>query len=73
MDRAQAEVFALHMLTFLREQWPALEVAALEVGRDDKDDVLWCKIYRSEDEPTRGGGYLFTVSYLDRTLSEQSG
>lgn|GEM_PF-2308515 len=72
MERAQAELFALHMLTFLRKQWPALEVTSLEVGRDDKDDVLWCKIYRSEDEPTRGGGYLFTVAYLDRTLSQQS-
>ena len=49
-----------------------LEVSSLEVGRDDKDEVLWCKIHRSEDEPTHGGGYLFTVAYLDRTLSQQS-
>jgi len=71
MDRSQAEAFAVQMLNFIRERWPALELAALEVGRDDKNDVLWCKIHRSEDDRTHGGGYLFTVAYLDRVISEQ--
>jgi hypothetical protein len=54
------------MLEFIRTQHPRAEVAALEVGSDDKEDLLWCKVHRSEETPTRGGGYLFTVSYLDR-------
>jgi len=66
MDRAQAELFALHMLKYLRERYPALEVASLEVGREEKQFVLWCKVHRDENEPTHGGGYLFTVAYLDR-------
>ncbi len=66
MDRALAELFARHMLGFIRERWPAQEVSSLEVGRDDRSNVLWCKIHRSDDEPTHGGGYLFTVAYLDR-------
>jgi hypothetical protein len=68
MDRTQAEAYALHMLGFIREQWPALEMAALEVGRDEKNDLLWCKVHRSEEARTHGGGYLFTVAYLDRML-----
>ncbi len=67
MDRAQAEIFALHMLQYLRERYPALEVSSLEVGRDDKQNVFWCKVHRGEDETTHGGGYLFTVAYLERT------
>jgi len=70
MDRAQAELFAMHMLEFIRERWPAQEVASLEVGRDDRTSVLWCKIHRSDDEPTHGGGFLFTVAYLDRKATE---
>jgi hypothetical protein len=70
MDRVQAEKFAVRMLTFIREQWPALEVASLEVGRDDKNEVLWCKVHRTEEDRTHGGGYLFTVPYLDRVLAE---
>jgi hypothetical protein len=66
MDRALAELFARHMLTFIRERWPALEVISLEVGRDDRNNVIWCKIHRSDDEPTHGGGFLFTVAYLER-------
>ncbi len=69
MDRAQSEAFAVHMLIFIRAQWPALEVASLEVGRDDKSDLLWCKLHRSEDDRTHGGGYVFTVPYLDRLLA----
>ena len=72
MDRTQAEAFAVHMLQFIREKWPAAELASLEVGRDDKSDVLWCKIQRTEDDRTHGGGYLFTVAYLDRVIAEQS-
>ena len=71
MDRSQAESFAVHMLEFIRDKWPALEVASLEVGRNDKEVVLWCKIHRTEDALTHGGGYLFTVPYLDRLLLEQ--
>ena len=70
MDREQGEQFAVHMLTFIRERWPALEPASLEVGRDDKTNVLWCKIHRTDDEPTHGGGYLFTVAYLDRQITD---
>ena len=66
MDRTQAEGFAVHMLEFIRKVWPATELVSLEVGRDDKSDVLWCKMHRSEEEPTHGGGHLFTVAYLDR-------
>ena len=69
MDRSQAEAFAVHMLEFIRDKWPALELASLEVGRDDKNDVLWCKIHRTEDAVTHGGGYLFTVAYLDRVIA----
>ena len=68
MDREQAELFAIHMLKFIRERWPALEPASLEVGRDDKNNVLWCKVHRTEDETTHGGGYLFTVAYLERQM-----
>jgi hypothetical protein len=71
MDRSQAEAFAVHMLVFIRDKWPALELASLEVGRDDKNDVLWCKIHRTEEAVTHGGGYLFTVAYLDRVVAEQ--
>ncbi len=66
MDRAQAELFALHMLGYLRERYPALEVSSLEVGRDDKQMLFWCKVHRSDAETTHGGGYLFTVAYLER-------
>jgi hypothetical protein len=66
MDRAQAELYAVHMLKYLRERYPALDVNSLEVGREDKNQVFWCKVHRSEDEPTHGGGYLFTVAYLER-------
>ena len=69
MDRSQAEAFAVHMLVFIRDTWPALELASLEVGRDDKNDVLWCKIHRTEEAVTHGGGYLFTVAYLDRVIA----
>lgn len=72
MDRSQAESFAVHMLSFIRDKWPALEVASLEVGRDDTNEVLWCKIHRSEDDRTHGGGYLFTVAYLDRVIGERA-
>lgn len=70
MTREQAESFAAHMLKFIRDKWPALEAMSLEVGRDDKNDVLWCKIHRSEEDRTHGGGYLFTVAYLDRLLMQ---
>ncbi|MFB3880549.1 MAG: hypothetical protein ACE149_04760 [Armatimonadota bacterium] len=73
MDRSQAESFAVHMLEFIRAKWPALELASLEVGRNDKDDLLWCKIHRTDDALTQGGGYLFTVAYLDRLLIEKGG
>jgi len=73
MDRSQAEAFALQMLEFIREQWPAAEVASLEVGRDDKNAVLWCKIHRTEEDVTHGGGYLFTVAYLERVRAEGRG
>ena len=66
MDRAQAELFAVHTLRFFRERYPALEIASLEVGRNDKDNVFWCKVHRDENETTHGGGYLFNVAYLDR-------
>ncbi len=66
MDRAQAEMYAVHMLRFLRERYPALEIASLEVGREEKQYVFWCKVHRNEDETTHGGGYLFTVAYLER-------
>jgi hypothetical protein len=71
MDRSQAEAFAVHMLGFIRDKWPALELASLEVGRNDKEDLLWCKIHRTDDAVTHGGGYLFTVAYLDRVMMEQ--
>ncbi len=71
MDRTLAELFAVHMLKFIRDKWPALEVASLEVGRNDKEVVLWCKIHRTEEDPTHGGGYLFTVAYLDRVMVEK--
>jgi len=73
MDRPQAEVFAVRMLEFIREQYPAIELVSLEVGRDDKNEVLWCKIHRSDEDRTHGGGYLFTVAYLDRIVSEKGG
>jgi hypothetical protein len=73
MDRDQAEAFAVHMLTFIRDKWPALEVASIEVGRDDTNDVLWCKVHRTDDAVTHGGGHLFTVAYLDRVIQEQGG
>ena len=66
MDREQAELFALHMLKFIKAQLPAANPVSLEVGRDDKAEVLWCKIHRSEEDLTHGGGHLFTVAYLDR-------
>jgi hypothetical protein len=69
MDRTQSEAFARHMLGFVRNTWPSLEVAALEVGGDEKNDVVWCKLHRTEDARTHGGGYLFTVAYLDRPLT----
>jgi hypothetical protein len=69
MDRTQAESFAVHMLSFIREKWPALEITSLEVGRDEKNDVMWCKMHRTDDARTHGGGYLFTVAYLDRLLA----
>lgn len=68
MDRQQAEAFAVHMLRFIRDKWPALELASLEVGRNDQDEVLWCKVHRSDEDRTRGGGHLFTAAYLDRLL-----
>ena len=73
MDRPQAEVFAVRMLEFIREQYPAIELVSLEVGRDDKNEVLWCKIHRGDEDRTHGGGYLFTVAYLDRIVSEKGG
>ncbi|MGD0112341.1 MAG: hypothetical protein ABSD48_10785 [Armatimonadota bacterium] len=69
MDRTQAESFAVHMLSFIRDKWPALEIASLEVGRDEKNDVMWCKMHRTDEARTHGGGYLFTVAYLDRLLA----
>ncbi len=66
MDRDQAETYALHMLSFIRAQYPALQMSSLEVGRDEKANVLWCKIHRDETERTHGGGYLFTCAYLER-------
>jgi hypothetical protein len=66
MDRDQAELFAIHMLDFIRKQWPAAELVSLEVGRDDKSEVLWCKLHRTDEDLTHGGGYLFTVAYLER-------
>ena len=72
MDRSQAEAYAVHMLEFIREKWPALEVSSLEVGRNDKEDVLWCKVHRTDDAVTHGGGYLFTVAYLDRIIADSS-
>ncbi len=66
MDRDQAEAYALHMLKFIRAQYPALQPASLEVGRDEKSNLLWCKIHRDENERTHGGGYLFTCAYLER-------
>lgn len=71
MDRSQAESFAVHMLKFIRDKHPALEVASLEVGRNDTEEVLWCKIHRTEEDRTHGGGYLFTVAYLDRVIAER--
>ena len=71
MDRAQAEAFAVHMLKFIREQWPAAELVSIEVGRDDKNEVLWCKMHRTDEDRTHGGGHLFTVAYLDRVISGQ--
>lgn len=71
MDRNQAEKYAVHMLTFIRKHWPAIEVASLEVGRNDKEDLLWCKIHRTEEDRTHGGGYLFTAAYLERVLAQQ--
>lgn len=73
MDRPQAEVFAVRMLEFIRKQYPAIELVSLEVGRDDKNEVLWCKIHRSDEDRTHGGGYLFTSAYLDRIASELGG
>ena len=73
MDRTQAESFAVHMLKFIRDKWSALEVASIEVGRDDANDVLWCKIHRTEEALTHGGGYMFTAAYLDRVIREQDG
>jgi hypothetical protein len=71
LDRDQAERFALHMLKFVREQWPAAEPVSLEVGRDDKDELLWCKVHRTDEDRTHGGGHLFTVAYLERMQSGQ--
>jgi len=71
MDRPQAEMFARHMLKFVREQWPAAAPVSLEVGRDERNEVLWCKVHRSEEDRTHGGGYLFTVAYLDRVMSQE--
>jgi hypothetical protein len=68
MDHAQSDAFARHMLGFVRKTWPSLEVAALEVGGDEKNDVLWCKLHRTEEARTHGGGYLFTVAYLERSV-----
>jgi hypothetical protein len=72
VDRTQAEAFAVHMLKFIRETWPAAELASLEVGRDDTSEVLWCKVHRTEDDRTHGGGHLFTAAYLDRLGPEQT-
>ncbi len=71
MDRSQAEAFAVHMLRFIRDKWPAIELASLEVGRDDTNEVLWCKIHRTDEDRTHGGGYLFTAAYLDRVIAEK--
>ena len=73
MERNQAEAFAVHMLRFIRDKYPALDVASLEVGRNDAEEVLWCKIHRTDEDRTHGGGYLFTVAYLDRVILEQGG
>ena len=72
MDRTQAEAFAIHMLRFIRDKWPAIELASLEVGRNDAEEVLWCKIHRTEEDRTHGGGYLFTSAYLDRAIAEEN-
>jgi len=66
MDRDQAEAFAVHMLKFIKEKLPATDPVSLEVGRDDKNEVLWCKIHRSDEDRTHGGGHLFTIAYLER-------
>ena len=73
MDKEQAELFALHMLKFIKTQWPAADLVSLEVGRDDKAEVLWCKIHRSEEDLTHGGGHLFTVAYLEREGKARGG
>ncbi len=73
VDRTQAEAFAVHMLKFIRDQWPAAELVSLEVGRNDTSEVLWCKVHRTEEDPTHGGGHLFTAAYLDRVLAEKGG
>jgi hypothetical protein len=73
MDRSQAEAFATHMLRFIRDKWPAIELTSLEVGRNDAEEVLWCKIHRTEEARTHGGGYLFTAAYLDRAIADQGG
>ena len=71
MDREQAEAFARHMLSFIRAQWPAANPVSLEVGRDDKSEVLWCKAHRSEEDLTHGGGHLFHVAYLERAETSE--
>jgi len=71
MDKEKAELYALHMLGFIKTQWPAMNLVSLEVGRDDTTAVLWCKIHRREDELTHGGGHLFTVAYLERAEAPQ--
>jgi hypothetical protein len=68
VDRKQAEAYAIHMLKFIRLEWPAAKPVSLEVGRDDKSEVLWCKIHRNEEDLTHGSGHLFTVAYLDREI-----
>jgi hypothetical protein len=73
MDREQAELFAMHMLKFIRAQWPAATPVSLEVGRDDKNEILWCKAHRGEEDRTHGGGYLFNVTYLDRAEKSLQG
>jgi len=72
MDRKQAESLAGHLLKFIREHWPAMNPVSLEVGRDDKNDVLWCKVHRSDEDQTHGGGHLFTVAYLERVEAPES-
>ena len=72
MDRKKAEIFAVHMLKFVRAQLPATAPVSLEVGRDDKNEVLWCKIHRSEEDRTHGGGHLFTIAYLERLAPSES-